>query len=696
MEFSKPHFLLSLVSFSSLIFSLAIASPEYHYDDYRKHHPEVSEFRLINRRELTDCLDPNPYLYIRTNMTSTLPNEAYVTVTVGGVLVPDSSDWIGMISPSNSSVDACPGSSANYIQTGDVSSLPLLCHYPVKAQYVSNDPSYLSCSKQECVAQIGGICLQYACIGTVTFHVINIRTDITFVFFTGGFALPCVLRQTNPIKFTNPSAPLYGHVSSIDSTGTSMRLTWVSGDNTPQQVQYASGKTATSTVKTFTTADMCSSSGIPSPAKDFGWHHPGYIHSAIMTGLLPCTTYSYKYGSASVGWSSTLSFKTPPASGATNLTFAVYGDMGKAPLDQSVEHYIQPGSTSVTSAITRDLDARHIDSVFHIGDISYATGFLVEWEFFLKQIEPYASRVPCMAAIGNHERDYPGSGSVYSLTDSGGECGVPYETYFQMPVSAKDKPWYSIEQGPVHFTVVSTENTWTSGSEQYNWIAADLASVNRKTTPWVVFAGHRQMYSSSSDPDSTFTDTMEPLLLKYKVDLALFGHVHNYERSCAVYQQQCKGMPTKDASGIDTYNNNNYTAPIQVVVGMAGFSLDSFPSTFVNSGTSAVHDRFRIIKQIPRRELKGKESTASEETELQIQRILHKINSFTHQVSEILEAGKALFKDLTTDFEERLISIHREQEEIKEIRAHDSANEAAGSLLRNAQFHLFQNVHEDS
>ncbi|KAJ4747001.1 knotted 1-binding protein [Rhynchospora pubera] len=92
---------------------------------------------------------------------------------------------------------------------------------------------------------------------------------------------------------------------------------------------------------------------------------------------------------------------------------------------------------------------------------------------------------------------------------------------------------------------------------------------------------------------------------------------------------------------------------------------------------------------------------ASEETELQIQRILDKINSFTQQVSEILEAGKALFKDLSTDFEEHLISIHREQvekweEEMKEIRAHDSANEAAGSLLRNAQFHLFQNVHEDS
>lgn len=63
-------------------------------------------------------------------------------------------------------------------------------------------------------------------------------------------------------------------------------------------------------------------------------------------------------------------------------------------------------------------------------------------------------------------RDYIGTGSVYGTPDSGGECGVPYETYFQMPTQAKDKPWYSIEQGSVHFTVISTEHDWSQNSEQ--------------------------------------------------------------------------------------------------------------------------------------------------------------------------------------------------------------------------------------
>lgn len=71
-------------------------------------------------------------------------------------------------------------------------------------------------------------------------------------------------------------------------------------------------------------------------------------------------------------------------------------------------------------------------------------------------------------------RDYAGSGSRYVTPDSGGECGVPYETYFPMPTAAKDKPWFAIEQGSVHFTVISTEHDWTQNSEQ---VGNDIAII---------------------------------------------------------------------------------------------------------------------------------------------------------------------------------------------------------------------------
>lgn len=54
--------------------------------------------------------------------------------------------------------------------------------------------------------------------------------------------------------------------------------------------------------------------------------------------------------------------------------------------------------------MTQEVNSGNVNSIFHIGDISYATGFLVEWDFFLHLITPLASRVSYMAAIGNHER----------------------------------------------------------------------------------------------------------------------------------------------------------------------------------------------------------------------------------------------------------------------------------------------------
>ena len=41
-------------------------------------------------------------------------------------------------------------------------------------------------------------------------------------------------------------------------------------------------------------------------------------------------------------------------------------------------------------------------------------------------------------------------------------------------------------------------------------------------------------------------------------------------------------MPTKDANGIDTYDNKNYSAPVHAVIGMAGFTLDNFPNSVSN------------------------------------------------------------------------------------------------------------------
>ena len=94
----------------------------------------------------------------------------------------------------------------------------------MQAQYMKNDPNYLSCKSKECKKSGNGNCTATTCSGSIKFHVINIRSDIEFIFFSGGFSDPCILSRSNPLRFANPKMPLYGHISSIDSSGTSVRL----------------------------------------------------------------------------------------------------------------------------------------------------------------------------------------------------------------------------------------------------------------------------------------------------------------------------------------------------------------------------------------------------------------------------------------------------------------------------------------
>ena len=76
--------------------------------------------------------------------------------------------------------------------------------------------------------------------------------------------------------------------------------------------------------------------------------------------------------------------------------------------------------------------------------------------------------------------------------------------------------WYSFDAGLVHFVLLSSE-VWhmdafnltndagetieISAPAQLAWLEADLASVNRAVTPWLVAVYHRPMYCSNADGD---------------------------------------------------------------------------------------------------------------------------------------------------------------------------------------------------
>lgn len=61
---------------------------------------------------------------------------------------------------------------------------------------------------------------------------------------------------------------------------------------------------------------------------------------------------------------------------------------------------------------------------------------------FLVTFEVYIF-VGCIS--GNHERDSPVTGSFYNTSDSGGECGVPAQTLFNMPSTNRANYWLAAE-----------------------------------------------------------------------------------------------------------------------------------------------------------------------------------------------------------------------------------------------------------
>ena len=195
-----------------------------------------------------------------------------------------------------------------------------------------------------------------------------------------------------------------------------------------------------------------------------------------------------------------------------------FGDMGTVPLDFHHEHsfdYTDTGelySINTSYVLSQRYWMNQTEYILHIGDISYAVGYLSEWDDFLNQIEPVAKEIAWNVGIGNHEYGWTGEWSPpnntsasdsYGPQDSGGECGVPTYAFFpymsQNPTSSFEdrKPWYVLDYSIARIVVMSTEHDFSYGSEQWQFIENSMKNVNREQTPWVVLAGHRMMYSNS-------------------------------------------------------------------------------------------------------------------------------------------------------------------------------------------------------
>ena len=155
------------------------------------------------------------------------------------------------------------------------------------------------------------------------------------------------------------------------------------------------------------------------------------------------------------------------------------------------------------------------DFVLHTGDFVSDGSDPAQWTTFYSIEHDLQSQVPFYGALGNHE--------------GGDPCC--YFDHFDWP---NNERWYSFDHENVHVVALEIDShaAYWAGSPQAQWLENDLAHT---TQPWKVVFFHIPPYSSGSEhgSDQQVRAALEPLFIRYGVDLVFNGHDHDYERSVA-------------------------------------------------------------------------------------------------------------------------------------------------------------------
>ncbi|KAI3746236.1 hypothetical protein L6452_08660 [Arctium lappa] len=359
-----------------------------------------------------------------------------------------------------------------------------------------------------------------------------------------------------PLVYTHYDAPLSHpqqvHVSLVGNKY--MKVSWVTEEtDVPSTVDY--GKTP---------GNYDSSATGEHTSYSYFFYTSGKIHHVTIGPLDPATTYYYRCG----GSGPEFYFRTPPAT--FPIEFVVVGDLGQ---------------TEWTSSTLEHINASNYDVLLLPGDLSYADTHQPLWDSFGRLVEPYASRKPWMVTEGNHEQEiipliYPKGYKAYNA-----RWPMPHEES-----GSESNLYYSFDVVGTHIIMLGSYTDFKTGSDQYKWLANDLAKIDRSKTPWVLVLLHAPWYNSNTahqGEGESMRVAMEGMLYNSSVDMVFAGHVHAYERFTRVYD-----------------NNADPCGPIYITVGDGGNReglamkyKEPSPSISLYREASFGHGRLRIMNE---------------------------------------------------------------------------------------------------
>ncbi|XP_043697691.1 purple acid phosphatase 22-like [Telopea speciosissima] len=348
------------------------------------------------------------------------------------------------------------------------------------------------------------------------------------------------------------SDPQQVHVSLVGSDH--VRVSWITEDKkVPSLVEYGKipGKYEASATG-------------ENESYSYFLYKSGEIHHVKIGPLEPSTNYYYRCG----GSGQEFSFKTPPPT--FPIEFAIVGDLGQ---------------TEWTKSTLAHVDEADYDVFLLPGDLSYADLLQPLWDSFGRLVQPYASRRPWMVTQGNHEVE------TFPIFEN--EPFKAYNARWRMPFEESGSTsnlYYSFDVAGVHIIMLGSYADFAVGSDQYKWLQADLAKVDRERTPWIVVLLHTPWYNTNTahqGSGESMRKAMEGLLYQARVDIVFVGHVHSYERFTRVYN-----------------NTANQCGPVHVTIGDGGnreglashYKEPTSPLSLFREASFG-HGRFRVFNK---------------------------------------------------------------------------------------------------